>query len=356
MTASTTSCVSQSLPRSGEPAMIDVIVVGAGPAGLYSAVLLAKEGLDVVVLEEDPVVGVPTHCTGIVSAEIYDVHKVPEQIVLHRPSRCLLVSPGGAVAEFNSPGEEIAVLDRGALDQTLAASAQIMGATVLTGRRVDDIAMVNRHVEVSSANGERVRGRAVVIAAGVTYRFHHLMGARCPAVLHTAQLEVDAEAAETLELHLGRDVAPQGFAWLVPIRREERSRMKVGVLARGDARGYLERFVRRPAVVSRLLEEPGEPVRRLLPVAPARRTYGPRILAVGDAAGLTKPVTGGGIFYSLLSACIAAETLVQALHDDDLGEERLATYERRWRARLMPEIRAGTWFRHLLANLSDSEL
>ena len=335
----------------------DVIVVGAGPAGLYTAFLLAGHGLEVLVLEEHAEVGIPTHCTGVVSAEAYDLYKIPEHVVLHRPSTCLVVSPGGTTVEFRSPGEEIAVLDRGALDQALARSAQDAGATVVTGYRVGAIRCGPDGVEVEGEGACRgVRARALVLACGVGYRFHGPLGFGLPAaVLHTAQLEVDATPAEALEIHVGRRVAPEGFAWLVPIRRGDRSRAKVGVLLRGDARAHLRAFLDRPQIAGRVLGNPGEPVRRLLPLWPSRRTHGQRILVVGDAAGLTKPVTGGGIFYSLLSGALAAETLVDALAADDLGARRLSSYEVRWRQRLMPEIRTGRWFRHLLVNLSDAE-
>ncbi|MEX2146664.1 MAG: hypothetical protein WED01_06580, partial [Candidatus Rokuibacteriota bacterium] len=95
---------------------------------------------------------------------------------------------------------------------------------------------------------------------------------------------------------------------------------------------------------------------RLLPPAPAGRSYPPRRGAGGAAAGLTKPVTGGGIFYSLLSAALAAETLVEAFAAGEPDAERLSRYESRWRARLAGEIRTGEWFRHLLTRLSDPEL
>jgi geranylgeranyl reductase family protein len=333
----------------------DVVVVGAGPAGLYTALRLAQEGHDVLVLEEHPRIGAPTHCTGVVSAEVYEFYKVPDELKLQQPDRCVMVSPLGTVAEFRSPGEQLAVLDRAAFDEALARDAAHAGATVVTGARVDDVRVVADSVEVT-ARGTLHRARAVVLACGVAYRFHRRMEFGLPeAMLHTAQTEMDARPASALEIHLGRQVAPEGFAWLVPVRRGDRHRMKAGVLVRGDARSRLRAFLSQPGIAPRVAT-PAEPVLRLLPVAPIRRTYARRTLLVGDAAGLTKPVTGGGIFYSLLSAAIAAETLAEALTTDTLGARPLARYESRWKQRLSRELRTGGWFRHLLANLTDRDL
>src|SRR3989441_6477320 len=113
----------------------DVVVVGAGPAGLYTALRTAEEGLDVVVLEEHQEIGVPTHCTGIVSAETNRLYKIPEDVVLNRPPSCLVISPGGRIAELEDPGEEIAVLDRAGLDRALAASVVEAGGGGPTGGR-----------------------------------------------------------------------------------------------------------------------------------------------------------------------------------------------------------------------------
>ena len=336
--------------------MHDVAVIGAGPAGLYTAFRMAEEGLDVVVLEEHEAVGTPTHCTGLVSGETNSLYKIPDEVVLNRPSACLVVSPGGRVAELEDPGEEIAVLDRAGFDRSLAASVLEAGGALRTGCPVDDVLVDRRFVGVATRQGEVLRARALVLACGVTFRFHGLLGTRLPSpVLHTAQIELDAAPAEKLEVHVGRAVAPEGFAWLVPIRRSEGSRLKAGVLLRGDARAYLHAFLSRPAIASRLSGPVGEPIRRLLPMAPVAKSYADRVLAVGDAAGLTKPVSGGGIFYSLLSAQFAAETLVEAFAADDFSAGQLSRYEARWRERLMPEIRISRFFRGLLARLADHE-
>jgi len=336
--------------------MKDLIIVGAGPAGLYTALRTAEEGLDVVVLEEHPEIGVPTHCTGIVSAETNRLYKIPEEVVLNRPPSCLVISPGGRVAELEDPGEEIAVLDRAGFDRALAASVVEAGGVVRTSCRVDHVYNGGRFVEVETDRGERLRARALVLGCGVTYRFHPVLGSRLPSpILHSAQMEFAAAPSEKLEVHVGRDVAPRGFAWLVPFRRGDAAYVKAGVLLWGDARAYLEKFLTRPSIASRLQETTGEIVRRLLPIAPVAKSYADRVVAVGDAAGLTKPVSGGGIFYSLLSAQFAVETLIEALAADDLSAARLSWYEVRWRERLMPEIRTSRRFRELLARLTDRE-
>ena len=80
------------------------------------------------------------------------------------------------------------------------------------------------------------------------------------------------------------------------------------------------------------------------------------MLAVGDAAGLVKPTTGGGIYYSLLSARWAADTIAAAFHAGDFSAAALGAYEETWRARLWPELRAGMRFRRLLGWLAPTDL
>src|SRR3989475_5500403 len=201
--------------------MNDAIVVGAGPAGLYTALRAAEEGLSVVVLEEHEELGVPTHCSGIVSGETNRLYKVPDDVVLSRPSACLVISPGGRVAELEDPGEEIAALDRAGFDRALAASVLEAGGVIRTGCRVDHVRNGHRFVEVETDRGERLRARALLLACGVTYRFHPVLGSRLPSpILHTAQMELAAAPADKLEVHVGRQVAPEGFAWLLPFRRD----------------------------------------------------------------------------------------------------------------------------------------
>jgi flavin-dependent dehydrogenase len=100
----------------------------------------------------------------------------------------------------------------------------------------------------------------------------------------------------------------------------------------------------------------GEPRRRLLPLSTLSRTFASRLLVVGDAAGLVKPTTGGGIYYSLVSATLAAETLIPALRSNELKEEALGVYQQRWRKRLGPEFQSQLALRMLAQRMSDAEI
>lgn len=339
--------------------MRDVAVIGAGPAGLLAARRCAEAGLDVSVLEEHPAVGSPTHCTGVISLETAALAKIPDEIVLKRLTHARLISPGGARCDLRWHGEgseEILVIDRGAFDRELAEQAAAAGALIETGARVDGLAVADDGVSLTVGT-RTVRARAVILACGVSYRFQRQLGLGLPGrVAHTAQIEVDAEAADMVELHLGREVAPDGFLWMVPIDRGGRPGLKIGALTRGDAGVFLDRFLGRPEVRARLASRPGRPIRRLLPLQPIAKTYADRLLVVGDAGGFTKPTTGGGIFYSLVSASLAVETLLEAFDEGALDEERLSRYEARWQAELGQEFRIAGWLREFLTWRTDADI
>jgi flavin-dependent dehydrogenase len=95
---------------------------------------------------------------------------------------------------------------------------------------------------------------------------------------------------------------------------------------------------------------------KILPLGAVGRTYGNRLLAIGDAAGLVKPTTGGGIHYSILSAALAADVVVTALAADRLDARTLSVYETAWRTELADEFEAQQQLRQVAASLSDKAI
>jgi flavin-dependent dehydrogenase len=155
-------------------------------------------------------------------------------------------------------------------------------------------------------------------------------------------------------VHLGRDLAPSGFAWLVPFDREGQRSNRLGLMCNSRALPRFRAFAARTRTRFGLDDQVWqEPRLKVLPLGPVDRTYTNRAVAVGDAAGLVKPTTGGGIYYSLISGQLAALALDRALRDDDLRAVRLREYESHWRAKLGAEIRTGLAFRTFAARMSD---
>jgi flavin-dependent dehydrogenase len=163
-------------------------------------------------------------------------------------------------------------------------------------------------------------------------------------------------AGQELRVFLRPEILPGGFGWLVPIARNGAPRAKVGVMAPSGARRALQRLIGDLVEAERVTCPTEPPVTRLLPLAPIARTFGDRVLAVGDAAGLVKPTTGGGIYYSLLSATWAADVLADAFRRGRFSASVLGAYEETWRVRLGRELRVGVWFRHVAARLTPTDL
>jgi flavin-dependent dehydrogenase len=201
---------------------------------------------------------------------------------------------------------------------------------------------------------KRARSRVCVLACGAQYRFNREIGLGIPkAYLQSAQVEIPFAPVDAVEIDLDRSLAPRGFAWIVPFRRGDACMARVGLMASDGAAGrfmkYTEVLARRHGIDTR----DARPRLKVLPLAPVKRTYADRVVAVGDAAGLAKPTTGGGIYYSLLSGQYAAEILAEALKRDATDASALRAYETLWQGRLGPELRAGLAFRTIAARFDD---
>ena len=93
-----------------------------------------------------------------------------------------------------------------------------------------------------------------------------------------------------------------------------------------------------------------------IPIQPLEKTYAERILVIGDAAGLVKPVTGGGIYYSQISAELAAETIEKAIIENDFSEKSFSEYQKNWKNLIGAEILKGNKLRDILFGFEDKKL
>jgi geranylgeranyl reductase family protein len=335
---------------------IDVAVIGGGPAGLQTARLLAETGARVAVFEKKPEIGSNVVCTGFVGRELFSEFDLPADILTSEFQEARIVSSTGKTILYRHPAPFAAVVDRRRFDQALAGLAERAGADIETGTSVLDVEVLPDGVILETVVADvpvRRRARMAVLATGVDRRLHAKLKLTVPKrIVYGAQAEIESDGAVIPTIYAGPPTAPGGFAWSVP---SGNGRMRLGLITDEHPRKAFEAFLSR--------HHPGtslEGAARPLEFKPiyqgmAKTTVADRALSVGEAAGQVKTTTGGGVYYGLWGARIAAEVIREALAADSLGAASLAPYERRWKAALRREISLGLYVRKLYSWMSESQ-
>lgn len=332
--------------------MDDVIVVGAGPAGNGAALGLASRGLSVTVLDGRRVIG-DKLCTGIVGSECTRRFPINPDLVFHQASAAQVMAPQGSALRFEATAPQASVVDRVEYVNSFARQAQVAGARYHLGYRVVQAQVDAEGVTALTAEGY-YRARCLVLAAGFGSLLVRQLGlGSVPDYVIGAQAMVSTDQVNEVEVHLGQQVAPGFFSWLVPTRPGQ---ALVGLLARRHATERLTGFVQSLRLQGKVSGVERAPACWGVPLRPLKRTYGDRVVVVGDAAGQVKPITGGGIYYSLMAGELAASVVGQALAEDDLSSARLSQYQDRWQALLATELDVGYWARRLYELLNDHQI
>jgi len=337
--------------------LYDVAVFGAGVVGSHTAGRLAAMGHNVVVVEGKRSLTDPVCCTGIIGRECVTSFSIEEDIVLRWVKGARVFSPSGRLLKLWRPEHQAAIVDRVALNVSMISRAQGRGACYEVGALVRDITVADDCVRIKAVRGNSpvyLEARAVVVATGFSPGLTERLGlGRTGDFVTGVQAEVSAPRVEDVEVYLGREVAPSFFAWMVPTA----SGMGLaGLLSRRTPEIYLRKLLSVLADRGKIASVDVEVLHGGISLKPLPKTYGDRLLVVGTAAGQVKPITGGGIYYGLLCADIAAEHLHRALSVDNLSARNLAGYQREWKQKLGSELRTGYWARKVLDRLGDRQI
>ena len=343
-----------------------MVVIGGGPAGSTAARIIALGGHSVLLVEEHPKVGVPTHCTGKISVNACrELNLNPP--VLNELRGAIFHSPSGATVTVERKETQAYIVDRAEFDIRLAGKAVEAGATLRTSSRVRKVVVKESSVSVGFDGDEQSLCRAVVAADGSPSGIAHQLGlyTKKPAEVRfgvqkeVSGLETDSAFAEVF---FSRQFAPGFFAWLVPTGRES---ARVGLAVKTDTRTpprrLLDCFMREHPSLSRVNNRSAsDAIVHTIPTGGSlARTVSRGILIAGDAAGQIKSTTGGGLYYGVLCSQIAGRIVCEALDNSKslvLDEKSLEPYEYEWKLRLGEEIAFSQRTRAFIDSLTDSEI
>ena len=329
--------------------------MGAGPSGSHTAGRLAALGYKVIVIEEHAQAGKTTCCTGIVGKECIDTFSVDPEVILRESASATFFSPSEKSIRMEKDSVQAYIVDRHAFDASLAMKAQEHGADYLWKSRINRVSPRCDSIQVEVESSKiTIEGKILVIASGFNSRLTEKVGlGKVGDFAVGAQAEVEVEGIDEVEVYFGRQIAPGFFAWLVPTSH---GKALIGLLSRRSPGTYLRELMSTLQAKDKIACNDAKISYGGIPLKPLSRTYRERIVVVGDAAGQIKPTTGGGIYYGLICADKAVDTLHHALSTGNFSDKTFAGYERAWKERLSGDLRAGCRARWLFEHLSDRRI
>ena len=322
---------------------VDLVIIGAGPAGAATAIRAARQGVDTVVFDRAPYGrdkacgdGLTPRAVGALAdlgIDLGEAHLIEGLRMIAGTTERVL--PWPETSRFPAYG---AVWPRRSLDAALIDAAAEAGAEIIWETEALPIFDDDRVVGVE-AGGSIWKAEMVVAAGGAPGKVARMLGATRVTeepygvairsyVASPRHAERYLEACLTLRDGSGNAVL--GYGWIFPAG-DGTVNIGAGAIStmkrfkRLNLNSLLDLYhagVRDSWGMGSYLERPRA---WRLPMSTARR-HGPGWVAVGDAAGLINPMNGEGIDYGLESGMIAADLFVRdpvsapGRYDEIIGE------------------------------------
>ena len=307
----------------------DVVVVGAGPVGGFLAQRMCEGGATVLLLEEHAQIGRPFQCAGLVNPEAMRLTGLESTVLspiwgarIHSPSGIPVVI--GDNQEVRTWSVCRKLFDEGVVGGAMQAGADIwLSSKPVSAEEIDDHVLLS----IASPEGEvSVRCKLLCGADGahswVRRRFK--MG-RPKELMIGFQVEVTGYKGEQgrLDMYTGSGFSPGFFAWAIPSGETTRigTWSKPELMGGGSCEQLLDRLRAEPLWSERFSE--CREVGRFcgpIPSGLVKRPMRGRVVLFGDAAGLCKPTTGGGIGPGFMQVEMLVPSLLGCLNRDDFTE------------------------------------
>lgn len=358
----------------------DVIVVGAGTAGCLAAKTAAEAGLKVCLVERKSREEIGEKVCGDALGEHHlkalDMG-MPQGGELEKRIEGIKIYSPDLETVFTVEHEDFVgyLLNRRLFGQWLLREALNKGAIlsdltqclgpIIEGGFVTGVLAKN----LKTGENFQLKGQVVVDASG----FLAVVRRRLPDEMEIErevanedveacyreirQLKGEVENASYCEIYLNQKVTPGGYTWIFP-KAGARVNAGLGVCMRGrfpnPKKQFYDYILKKPLFEGSLLLNGGawyDPTRR-----PLDNMVGDGVIIVGDAACLVNPIHGGGIGPSMLSGCLAGQTISKALELGDASRRSLWPYNRRYMEKYGTKQAGLDVFRFLLLTSSDEDL
>ncbi|MEM2123358.1 MAG: NAD(P)/FAD-dependent oxidoreductase [Candidatus Bathyarchaeia archaeon] len=343
---------------------IDIAIIGAGPSGSYAAWKLASNGFQPIVIEEHSTPGYPEHCTGHIPTSLLEnlFPKPPPSLIQNKFKGMILHLPNNIDLKISFRNLSTCLIDRALFDVWLAREAIKKGAIYHFSSRVRQVLFEDKIVKLKVRNekynkNDILRTKILIDGEGSPPRLLEKMGFSETTNLifiNAVQrwfTDIKGIEREFIEVYLANTYAYPFYAWIAPFGKDS---AKVGLATAGDPIQKLREFIRNDARISHRFKDAysSKLVGHKMPLGPPIFKNRHGVIPVGDAAAHVKPITGGGIAFSLLFASLSADSVINSQDRiEDLGRKYSEMAKR-----YIPYLKLTNSIRNLLYSIEEHKL
>lgn len=290
-----------------------ITIVGAGSAGLRLSKRLAEKDIPVTVYEDHPEIGIPEHCSGLISARNtqalgFDLRDSFTNDIYGAK----IFSPNNTQLRIERKKPVAHVMDRSLFDKTLYKEALAAGAQIELNTSVINVKGNTLFTQAKGKGGMK-KSDIIVAADGVNSRLRKIAGIESQPTdfIHSYQVKAAGHFdPKFVELYLSDQFAPSFFAWVIP-ENEESAKIGIGCKIGVNPVHAFNAFLKEKQINVHVKSSNSF----LIPCAlPIKQLVNPPMILLGDAAYQTKATTGGGIIMNCKSADILGDVLTEHVH------------------------------------------
>ncbi len=318
--------------------MYDVVIAGAGIAGSYLASRINPK-YSVLILEQNRKV-IPKD-SGIVSTRFDNIFGgSAKKLVKFRINKMECVSPSGHTFSLQSDEPYAYILRRKMFGRSLRKNARknadISYETVESVKFAENCAVVK-------TKDEEYRAKIVVGCDGTNSVVRRAMNIENPKVALGIMVKTRQKMEGDISVFFNKYFSPDFFSWIIPQNNE------YGIMTCVRPKDYFDYFVKKTYL------PPGKMYAYMIPYT-YTKSYENNALLIGDACGQNKPLTGGGIMYSMMAAQHAADVINSALKEGTFSKHFLSSYEKMWKKDIAWEIEKQYMLRMIYRKLTNKEI
>ncbi len=348
----------------------DVIIIGAGPAGISAAIKLEKLDVNYMLFDRDLNPGENKPCAGFIPISTIKQFSIPTISDQHTIDEVRLQFSGRNLSSVKFQQPLGINVSRGALGKTLLSMTSSTSSPIL-GSKVSKVETNTESCSVTVREDGKERSftsKLIIDASGanpVSQRFTAIRP-RIPnskmgyGLQYHIKFEEELDNANTFLY--GSQFSPSGYTWIFP-------RGKTAVVGTGGlveriranerrTHEYLDYLLREVEPFSGELST-GTIVKKdsaLMPLGGViLPSHGQRIMLAGDAAGQCSPISGEGIHYAMVGGFHAAQTAARCIRKNNFSDRMLSKYEISWTREIGADLKWGHWLQRRLMKPSNGK-